>query len=304
MSHSDATGRNSSQPRTYATFDDLLAEIRHHRWWLAVWCLVPAAVAVVYSLSATPVYEATVVVKVAKDPLGTLDSSMVPGQLSGLASLAGFRLGGSDESVEAVAVLRSNELARSFVSEQDRRIQLFPDKWDAANKRWRTKKPDGPSLNDTVERFLNTVRRVKQDNLTGLVEVEFRWRDRELAAAWANDYVRLANARLSLRKMQEARKMLAYLEKTLTTTDNVQLQEVVARLMQTQINNATLANVRDDYAFRVVDPAFAPDEDDYVWPRPALLVVVSAVIGLIFGLLTAQFRRHGGKRPGSGATES
>jgi uncharacterized protein involved in exopolysaccharide biosynthesis len=52
-----------------------------------------------------------------------------------------------------------------------------------------------------------------------------------------------------------------------------------------------LANVREEYAFRVVDPASVPDADKYVWPRRALILALGLVVSGM-GALGWVFARH------------
>jgi uncharacterized protein involved in exopolysaccharide biosynthesis len=50
-----------------------------------------------------------------------------------------------------------------------------------------------------------------------------------------------------------------------------------------------LANVSEEYIFKVIDPAVAPDEDQYVWPNWALLILGSMVLGSMIGVSVAFF---------------
>ena len=58
-----------------------------------------------------------------------------------------------------------------------------------------------------------------------------------------------------------------------------------------------LAHARDEYAFRVLDPAVVPAVEDYVKPKRALLAVAGFALGL-FGsifivIALALYRREG-----------
>jgi LPS O-antigen subunit length determinant protein (WzzB/FepE family) len=55
--------------------------------------------------------------------------------------------------------------------------------------------------------------------------------------------------------------------------------------MEAQMNQRMLANVTEEYAFRVVDKALPPDVDDTIRPRKLQLVVMGAAVGLLIGFL-------------------
>jgi len=48
-----------------------------------------------------------------------------------------------------------------------------------------------------------------------------------------------------------------------------------------------LANVRKEYAFKVIDPAVVADEGAYVWPKRFLLIWLGLIVGLSIGIFVA-----------------
>jgi uncharacterized protein involved in exopolysaccharide biosynthesis len=50
-----------------------------------------------------------------------------------------------------------------------------------------------------------------------------------------------------------------------------------------------IANVREDYSFKVIDPAVPADIEDYTKPRRLLLLVGGAVMGGLGGISIAVF---------------
>lgn len=274
------------------TIAELVGEFSRFRLWIAACVLVPVVLAGGYWYVTPPVYRATAVVEVAdrmQDGSG-LSGFSLPSSLSGFASLAGISR--SSDKEETLAILRSNLMARVFISENELVPVLFANSFDAATGKWKTKDGRAPSMEKAVRRFRRQVLRVELDSATGLIRIDMRSDSPELAARWVNDYVSLANTRMKERALSEAGDKLAYLWKEIDRAQQVELRQAIARLIQVEINNSMLASVSSDYALRVLDPAVAPDSDDYVWPRLGLVVVISALIGLIIGLATAAFWRR------------
>lgn len=101
------------------------------KWVIMAVTLLFAAGSVGYALMATEWYRAEVLLAPASDrttlPLG--------GQLGGLAAIAGVAPRGGDVA-EAIATLKSRELARAFIEDEGLLTVFFADEWDAQNERW------------------------------------------------------------------------------------------------------------------------------------------------------------------------
>ena len=165
---------------------------------------------------------------------------------------------------------------------------LFDEKWDAASGQWLIEnEADIPTLWDGYELFKNKVRRVTQDAQSGIVRLILEWKDPELAAAWANEMVQRLNNQMKARAIEEARITIELLEAELASTSNLDLQQAIYRLIEAQIQTITLARARDDYSFRIIDPAVAPDEDAHVRPKRPVIALGGFVFGLLAGIAAA-----------------
>jgi uncharacterized protein involved in exopolysaccharide biosynthesis len=210
------------------------------------------------------------------------------GQLGGLASLAGIGIGNDDDRSEAIATLRSRALASAFIEQHKLLPMIFQNKWDAASGRWRSKdSDDAPTLNDGYRRFDRKIRSVTEDRRTGIVTVTITWRDPALAAGWANELAARVNREMRDRAIDEARRSLEYLNRELDKTQVVELRQPIYRLIENRINTVMLANVRDEYAFKIVDPATPPDADDYSRPLHWLFALAGAILGALAGAASA-----------------
>lgn len=54
--------------------------------------------------------------------------------------------------------------------------------------------------------------------------------------------------------MEETEKSLEYLQDELRKTSMVEVQQSIYRVMETQVKSLMFAKVREQYAFKVVDP--------------------------------------------------
>ncbi len=257
-----------------------LVRVVRSRWkWLLALVLAPALLGLLHALLSARRYEAEVVVLPrTQDRSGLLNS--LGGQLGGLAALAGLGLNESSQRAEAIQMLQSQILARQFILDHQLMPLLFAGQWDTEHQRWRGKPR---TINDAVKYFDHGIRTVVEDRRTGLVTVRIIWRDPAQAAIWANELVRRANDQLRQRAVVRAQSSIDYLKREARSADAVEIQQTLYRLMEDQYKTLLLANVSNDYAFSIIDPAVAADADQYVSPRAGLYTVA----GLFFGVLLA-----------------
>ena len=282
----------------------VLAYLWQRRRLLALSVASVASAFTVVAFLTRPVYRATSVllpVSSERDSLsGSLSSAL--GSLGGLASIAGINIGnGNAGTEEALAVLRSRQFTEKFIYDKNLAPKLFPRKWDAAAGRWRVKADDQPTPAQAFKYFDGKIRSIIEDRKTGLISLQIDWRDRNEAASWANELAQRLNAEMRDRAIAKAEASLGFLEKELTSTATVETRSSINRLIETQIGKRMMADVSPEYAFRIVDRAMAPDEDDFVWPRKILLIAAGLVLGLAIGVALALFTAPVGLKAQSAA---
>ena len=263
------------------TVTDLLARVR--KYWLLLLLLTTIGGicgAVVYFVS-TPVYRASVTIA----PANAGDSNLGGGalnQLGGLASLAGIQLGGQGNHTElALSYLRSDAFTKKFIEENDLLPVLFPSDWDAGKAEWSTDEP--PTIQEAIEKFDRRVRRVSKVPESSLYTVSITMRNRMLATSLANRLVDRINLNMRMLAIQDAENNVVYLAKELAETPYLEVKQSIFDMMETHIKSKALASSRQEYAFRVIDPAMVPDEDGHI--RPKLIPLIA--IGLVLGVLIA-----------------
>jgi uncharacterized protein involved in exopolysaccharide biosynthesis len=256
-----------------------------------LWTAVFAAIAYL----TTPVYRGSTELLAAKPQdrsiLGDLGSGL--SSVTGLASLAGIDLPSQNEDLdEAIAVLRSRQFTQEFIAANNLMQDLYPT-WDGQTgtwktKSWRPRRP--PTLARAFRRFDTSIRTVKRDTKTGIIELTIDWKDRLKAAEWANGLVRALNAEMRARAITKADASIRYLQKELAGTGDVGTRDAVNRLMESEIKQRMYADVTEEYSLRVVDRALPSDADDPLRPRKALLVAIGFITGLVVGVVVLVLR--------------
>lgn len=246
--------------------------------------VVATLIAVATALMLPPVYRAEALLAPAEqekaEGLGAL-----AGPIGDLAALAGASLGpAKDKTAEFIAALKSRAFSVSFIKEQNLMPVLFADNWDKEKKTWKdVARP--PTEWSAYERWDKGIRQVNVDRRSGLITLAIEWRDPVLAAKWANELVRQANARLRAEAVDEASRNIAYLEKQLAHTSTVEVQQAIYRLIEAQTKKKMLASTRSEYAFTVIDPAVPPGMK--YKPNRKAIVSAGLLLGLVLGVAAA-----------------
>jgi uncharacterized protein involved in exopolysaccharide biosynthesis len=138
--------------------------------------------------------------------------------------------------------------------------------------------------------FNEGIRTIKFERKTNLTTVTIDWGDPKLAAQWANQLVKHLNARLQSEAVKDAERNVEYLRKQLATNASVEIQQAIFSLIEAQLKNIMVASTREEYAFKVIDPATAPERK--LKPSRRLVVVAGFFLGLIAGIAAAFLQPH------------
>jgi len=271
-----------------------------YKWLIFFLTLFVTGGAVLAALLAPPVFRAEVVLS----PVGEEKSggfSAIAGQLGGLASLAGVNMGGGGGRIEeALATLKSRIFTDAFIKDHQLSERLLAgpplqvdERWPWVAKwqeKWNAYQQEGadnakPATAWDVFKTFNGIRQVTQDKTSGLVIVAIEWGEPQLAATWANELVARLNNHQKQGAIEEAERSIEYLKEQVEQTSVVEMRQSIYRLIEAQTKNIMLANVREEFAFKVIDPAFPPEEPTK--PKRKLMVILGFMVGLMLSIFLA-----------------
>lgn len=278
----------------------VLSYILRHKLVIILTSIVFAGLATFYALSLPNIYRADVLVSPIQD-----DSSLkMPGQLGGLAALAGVNLGGAggnDKIMVAVELLKSRTFIRRFIERNNILIPLMAAKdwikveqklvideslFDESANQWNENRTfrfgSKPSDLEAYEQFMKVLV-VAEDKTTGMFRISIEHVSPHLAKEWLELLVKDINRTMRDKDLAEAQLSLEYLKKQIDATQLAEMQSMLYSLIEEQMKIILLANVREEYVFEVLDPAILPEEK----AKPKrFLIVLSA---LIFGFFVSTF---------------
>ena len=264
--------------------------------WVGKWKIIfvtsiAAMLSVFYALSLPNIYKSEVL-------LTTVGATSVRGPdlggLGGLAGLAGVSLGvkGVDDKTLGLAILRSRLFLTEFITRRDILVPLMAlESWDDGKvkindrvydqdkKSWRGKKP---GLQDAYSVFTGNFSS-SIDPRSGLIKVAISSQSPVLAQQWLSWLVEDLNDSMSDQEVNEAKRAVVFLEKKLKSTVSVDMRAIFFRLIQKQTETIMLANVKEDYLFRIVDPAIIPENKSS--PNRAVICILGTLFGGFISVL-------------------
>jgi len=110
--------------------------------------------------------------------------------------------------------------------------------------------------------------------------------------------VRRVNDRLRSEAIRESESSIQYLQKELIGTTVFSLQQSIGRVLESEMQKMALARSKEEFAFKVIDPAKAPKRP--VWPRRLVVLVLAGFLGFILGAVIVLVRAPAGRLGRSG----
>lgn len=286
------------------TLRDLILAVWAGRWLVLILTILTTVAAGAAALLLPKEYEAATVIS----PVSSTNTpgqgggslSSLISQFGGLASLAGLSISEDAKKAESLAVLQSESLTEQYIRQNNLLPILFAKKWNASTGTWKSMDPaQVPTLWKANELFRKKVRSVAVDSKTGLATMTITWVDPRIAAQWANGLVALANQYLRDQAIEESEKNIAYLTSQAAKTDEIGVKQAIYTILQSEIYKVMLARGNDEYALKVLDPAFAPGVKSS--PKLSIWLPVGFVGGLILGCFVLFLRKEwqSGARSGS-----
>jgi len=246
--------------------------------------IICSGLAIAYAVYAPEVFKADSLLAPAQDEKSGVSSML--GQFGGLAAMAGISIP-SDSNVDRVlATLETREFLTKFIRRNDLLPVIFKDRWVEVSKSFKLDdKGEEPSIDDGYTILLGCIE--SEQDKSGLIKLSISWEDPDIAAQWANDLVKQLNEQLRQKAIADSKKRVGYLEQELAKTTLQDMRSVLYNLLESEKQKAMLANVNEDFALEVIDPAVAPETREK--PKRKLIVALGGVCGGFLGIFAVFF---------------
>ncbi|EKE85202.1 Wzz/FepE/Etk N-terminal domain-containing protein [Idiomarina xiamenensis] len=311
---STASEQSIAIPDNEIDLRELFFVLWNRKWLIIATTFIFAVASVIVALSLPNIYKSEVLLAPAESTNNNSLANMA-GQFGGIAGLVGVNFQNNDGSQAGLAmqVIQSRQFTQMFIEKHDLLVPVMAaegwdlssnnliideDAYDTSNARW-LRAPDGlrgakPSAQEAYEVFVGEYLNIQQDEETGLYKLSISYYSPYLAEKWVSWLVEDINDVMRERTIAEATKNLEYLNNQLDKTSVAEMQSTFYKLIEEQTKNLMLAEVQDEFVFKVVDPAVVPELKNK--PNRALICVLGTFLGGIVScvmvILISVFRKE------------
>lgn len=281
--------------------------------WRGKWLILAltsffAIGSIVFAVLQPNIYKSEALLAPATEEKGSSLNALA-GQFGGLASMAGINLGGAgsvDKTQMAIEVLKSRQFVSEFIIKhnilvdlmavkswnlQNDTIEYDPEIFDAEKGNWTRKAThpfkSKPSMQEAYKVFTNAMS-VNITKDTGMVTVSVQHLSPKVAQDWVTWLVEDINIVMKERDVIEANRSREFLTKQIDQTKIADIRSILYKLVEEQEKTIMFAEVREEYIFKTIDPAFIPEER--VKPNRALICILGTIFGGVFSILIVLFR--------------
>lgn len=292
---------------------ELFTALWQGKWLIIVTTFLFSVASVFYALSLPDIYKSEVTLA----PVSEESGLKIPGQLGGLAALAGVNLGGmggGDKTGLALEILKSRDFIGRFIEQNDLYLPIMaangwsrsedkllwdPKVYNEQTQQWvrKVKVPfqAKPSTLETIEEFRKLFS-VSNDKASGMVKLSVEHYSPYLAKNWADSLVKAINDEMRTRELTEAERSIAYLNQQIAQTNLADVRTMLFSLIEEQTKTLMLANVREEYAFKTVDPAVTSERK--AKPSRAIICFSGSMFGVILSCMISILRYFSKKNSG------
>ena len=287
------------------------------KWKLLIILLVFVTVLTVAiaSLSEIDIYEATALITPISEEKGGSGLSILSQQLGGLP---GIYLPHSASATSVMILLKSNTIREKMIERYNLLPVLFYESWDEEKKEWKREIKGGISLNpfrlisniaEAVKpkkvasnpaaisiptmwnglRALNSIIKIN-NNKDNTISVSAEFHDPQMAVKLVNYLLTTLTDHMSSDAKRVANNKKMYLEEVLRTTADPVIRQKIYGLISQQIETAMMSELKEDFAFKVIDPPRVPDMK--IKPKRFAKVMLSFVASLFAGVFLAFFLEY------------
>lgn len=149
---------------------------------------------------------------------------------------------------------------------------------------------DAIKKKESLAEYLDRKIKIEPLGATPLRRISYSHPDPDFATALLRKIHLVADQMIRRDRRRQSQNRIDYLKQALDRTDNLEHRKVITNLLMQQEHIQMLANLNEDYAAIVVEPAFSTPEAN--WPNHYAVWFLSALIGMFLGYVAWSFQAN------------
>lgn len=223
----------------------------------------------------TPIFEATAI-------LAPASQQSNPSFMSAFASQLGIITPQSPELTEVVALLKSKILQEKVIRKHNL-INVFFEPDDLKDK------TEDEKIWEAL-RFFDDNLKVNYKQKDNLIYVSMQFKDPKISADIVNYLIQELKDHMSEEMKRVAITNKKYLESQLNKTMDPFIRAKIYNLIANQIEQTMIAEAKENFSFKVVDPPKPPDKK--IKPKRALMAIIAFMSTIMIGIFYAFFKEY------------
>lgn len=288
---------NSSTP---PELSEIISSLWSFKIYIIALCFLAAIISTIVAINTPNTYRSETLLAPTENLQG--QSNEMSSQLGGLASLAG--LGNLDskgfKTDVAQAKILTKDFLYGFIDKHDLLLSILAvESWDKKSKQVtyddsvydvETKSfilPEGMSLRWLAYKTLSENLIISKER-GGLISISYEHPSPVISQYIVENIIKDINELMQNFDIEQADKSIKYLNEKLVQTNIADMRSVFYRLIEEQMKNKMLTEIKSEYIFTTLDPALVAEEK--AGPRRVLIIVVSIILAGIFGCFLGLIR--------------
>jgi len=255
---------------------DLVKVLLKHKGFIALVVFIFVVATATISLVMTKVYESKAIIT----PVMVTEEQ---GGMMAMAAQFGIATPQSSNVSEIVNLLKSDILMQK-VMQRGRLYGVLFDKDDLKEKTENEKTWMG------IRVLKGGILKVSENKKDNSITVSAQYKDPVIAQKIASTTLTELNEHMTAEAKRVAEANRTYLESQINTAGDPFIRTNVYGLIARQIQTAMLAEAKENYAFKVIDPPRVPDRK--IKPKRTQMVVIAFVVALFLGIFLAFAQEH------------
>lgn len=286
------------------SIQEIVAAVIKAKWMVVILAIFGGVVSAIIAINLPDSYRSDVLLS----PVEEGQTSGLDSQLGGLASLAGINLNqGDDRSKLALEILKSKHFINNFVDKHnilpelmavkawDRESDTFiydENKYKSTTGEWFRKGNEflgpKPTISEIHETFMSMIS-IDEVKDADFIKISFTHYSPEIAKVWLELIVIDINNWIKNNDIEEANRSIKFLEQQIKQAKVAEVKKMLFDLVEEQMKKIMLAETRDEYVFKVIDP---PTTADVKYkPMRLLIVILGVFVGIFLAIMAIIIKR-------------
>lgn len=253
---------------------DYINVLKRHKRLILIIIAISVIATGIISLLSPKIYEARAVIMSTAQPRGQ-------GSMSAIAMQFGISTPSTSNAAEIVTLLKSNILTEKIVKKHN----LFPVFFKEKLK----ENPEPEKIWRGI-RYLKDILKVNYNQTEGIIELSTEFKDPKIAA----DIIKYTLIELIDHMSSEAKRVAEtnkrYLESLIDKNSDPFIRQKIYSLIAQQIETSMMAEVKENFAFKILDPPKVPDRK--IKPKIKKNIIFSFAISLFAGVFIAFLKEY------------